>query len=271
MTTAIARPQGEGIHFGQVELDLLATHAGVPWPFPLSIPSFGRIDGERDVLFAAAGQTLRMRGLADEDGPAGAAAELVAALRQYRGTLDLVLVDESGTTGLLAMIYRSSALIFEQPLDGDPAGTVRIRRIASNALVDEMVALVPERAPVKSMPINLPRRVVDDVAELNAIADDRTKQRRFRELVRDSGGDPGALDRLVSALPTLLGRGQLGATRHTCAGDRRQGMELSWLDGPHGRLRVSRTEAGWVSINPLRPAVVRAALADLVAIAREQR
>lgn len=271
MTTALTRPRSDGIHFGQIELDLLATHAGVSWPFPLRIPSFGRIAGEREVLFAAAGHTLRARGLADEDGPAGAAAELLDALRQHRGTVDLVVVAESGATGVLAMVYRSSALIFEQPLDDDPASTVRIRRIPANALVDELFALVPEREPARSMPINLPQRVVDDVAELDRIDDDSTKRRRFRELVRDCGGDPGALDRLVSVLPALTGRGQLGATRRTGGGHRRQGQELSWLDGPHGRLRVSRTDGGWVSINPLRPAVVRAALADLVAIAREQR
>lgn len=271
MTAAVARPQREAIHFGQVELDLLSAHTGVSWPFPLRIPSFGRIAGEREVLFAAAGHTLRLRGLADEDGPAGAAAELVTALRQYRGAVDLVLVDETGATGVLAMAYRSSALIFEQRLDGDPATTVRIRRVASNALVDELLALVPELAPAKSMPINLPRRVIDEVPELNAIDDDRLKQRRFRELVRDCGGDPGALDRLISVLPSLAGRGQLGATRRTSAGDVRRGAELSWLDGPRGRLRVNRTAGGWVSVNPLRPAVVRAALAELVSIAREPR
>ncbi|MDI2031038.1 ESX secretion-associated protein EspG [Saccharopolyspora sp. TS4A08] len=271
MTAATTRPKREGIDFGQVELDLLAAHAGVTWPFPLRIPSFGRIAGERETLFAAAGHTLRLRGLADDDGPAGAATELVTALRQYRGTVDLVLVDETGASAVLAMLYRSSVLVFEQRLDGDPATTVRIRRVAPKALVDELVALVPEHPPAKSMPINLPHRVVDDVAALNEIDDDRLKQRRFRELVRDCGGDPGALDRLVAVLPALTGRGQLGATRRTSRGDERRGAELSWLDGPHGRLRVNRTDGGWVSLNPLRPAVVRAALTDLVSTAREPR
>src|SRR6266540_2738243 len=104
-------PADGTVHFGLIELDLLATHAGVPVPFPLRVPSFGRIAGEREVLLAAAGQTLRMRGLADETGPVGAAAELVTALREHRGTVDLVL---DGTTLVVAMVYRSFALICHQ-------------------------------------------------------------------------------------------------------------------------------------------------------------
>jgi hypothetical protein len=37
--------------FGLVELDLLATYTGATIPFPLEIPSFGRIPDERDELF----------------------------------------------------------------------------------------------------------------------------------------------------------------------------------------------------------------------------
>jgi hypothetical protein len=47
VTAALAREAGIGVHFGLVELDLLAAHAGVRFPFPLRIPEFGRIPGER--------------------------------------------------------------------------------------------------------------------------------------------------------------------------------------------------------------------------------
>jgi hypothetical protein len=258
------------IHFGRVELDLLATHAGVPFPFPLRVPSFGRLAGEREVLLAAAGQTLRMRGLADEDGPAGAAAELVAALRQHRSTVDLVLVDGEGATGIVAVVYRSWALICAQPLNDDPATTVRIRRVSANALADALLGMVPEVAPARSMPITLPDHAVNTATRLiDGVEDDAEKQRLLRDLVRDSGGDPNALDNLAGVLPTLVGRGQLGATRRTERGSVRAGTELSWLDGPHGRIRVDRARNGWLSINPLRQAELRYALDDLASIARK--
>ena len=41
----------------------------MPVPFPLQVPSFGRIPPERDLLLATAGQTLWLRGLADAEGP----------------------------------------------------------------------------------------------------------------------------------------------------------------------------------------------------------
>ncbi|MGI8305645.1 ESX secretion-associated protein EspG [Saccharopolyspora hattusasensis] len=262
----------EGIHFGQIELDLIATHVGVPFPFPLRVPSFGRIAGEREVLLAAAGQTLQARGLADEDGPTGAAAELATALREQRGTVDLVLVDGDGATAIVAMVYRSWALICEQPLDNDPASPVRIRRVVANALTDSLLAMVPDVPAARSMPISLPERAIRTAADLiSAAADDAAKERLLRELVRDCGGDPDVLDHLAGLLPSLTGRGQLGATRRGGDGSVRAGTELSWLDGPRGRVRVNPARNGWVSINPLRGDDLRFALDDLAGIARRPR
>ncbi|MER7011697.1 ESX secretion-associated protein EspG [Saccharopolyspora sp. NPDC000359] len=272
MTTASARRTSTPIHFGQVELDLLATHAGVPMPFPLRVPSFGRIAGEREVLLATAGHTLQLRGFADEDGPAGAAAELVTALRQHRGTVDLVLVGESGVTAVVAVVYRSWALICVQPLDGDPAQPVRMHRVAADSLTDELLALVPDVPPARTMPITLPERAVATAAQLvGEVEDDREKEQRLRELVRDCGGDPGALDELVGLLPVLTGRGQVGATRRDLGTSSRAGAELSWLDGPRGRVRVVPAKHGWVSINPMRQNDVRFAVEDLARTAREPR
>jgi ESAT-6 protein secretion system EspG family protein len=268
--TARVRADDDTVHFGLVELDLLATHAGVPFPFPLRVPSFGRLAGEREVLLAAAGQTLRIRQLADEDGPVGAAAELVAALRQHRSTVDLVLVDTAGATGIVAVVYRSWALICVQPLNNDPATTVGIRRVAANALADALLEMVPEVSPARAMPISLPNHAVQTATRLiDGVEDDTEKEWLLRDLVRDSGGDARALDNLVSLLPTVVGRGQLGATRRTERGSVRAGTELSWLDGPHGRVRVDCTRNGWLSINPLRQADLRYALDDLAAIARK--
>lgn len=243
MTAALAPDTRSGVHFGLVELDLLAAHAGARFPFPLRVPEFGRIAGEREVLLAAAGVTLRVRGLAGERGPLGVAAEVVTALREYRGTVDLVLAGPDPAVGVAAMVYRSWALICTQPLTGDPAANgVLIRRVAQNALADELIAMVPEVAPAQAMPITLPPG-------------------------GDDPADPGLLDELGGLLPELTGRGQLGATRR---GTGRAGTELSWVDGPHGRVRVDRAADGWVSVNPLRQNEIRFALDELAMIARRE-
>lgn len=228
------------LHFGLVELDLLASHVGVRFPYPLRVPEFGRIPGERKVLLAAAGATLRTRGLASEHGPLGVAAEVVTALREYRGTVDLVLAGPGGAVGIMAMVYRSWTLICRQPLTDDPAKTgIWIRRVAQNALTDELIGMVPEVEPATAMPIT----------------------------VAPHEADPDALDELGEVLPEVTGMGELGAIRR---GGGRTGVELSWLDGPRGRVQVNRSEDGWFSVNPLRRREMRYAINDLAMIARKE-
>lgn len=258
----------ESVHFGLLELDLLAAHAGVAFPFPLRVPSFGRIPGEREVLMTAAARTLAARGLADETGTSGTAAEVVGALRQSRGTVHLVLADARGTTGVVAMIHGSSALLCEQPLDRDLTSTVRIRRIEVTAVTDELLAKVPEVTRARSMPITLPAHAVETAAAVTAgIDDDHEKEQRLRDLVRDCGGDPDCLDQLSGLLSAVTGQGQFGATRR----GRRVGSELSWLDGPLGRVRINPGAEGWVSVNPLRRDGLRFALHELAVRARDSR
>lgn len=241
MTAAAVRATGtEGVLFGLVELDLLATHAGTRFPFPLRVGEFGRIERERDVLLAAAGATLRARGLAGDRGPLGIAAEVVTALREYRGAVDLVVVAPGETVGVVAMVYRSWALICRQLMTGDPAvNGVRIRRVAQNAMADELMGMIPEAESAVAMPITVP----------------------------PDGRDPTVFDELGVLIPELTGTGQLGASRR--AGGR-AGLDLSWVDGPRGRVRVNRAEDGWISVNALRPIDMRYALDNLAMIARRE-
>jgi hypothetical protein len=266
----LAEATDDTVYFGLVELDLLATYAGVPFPFPLRVPSCGRIAGEREVLLATAGQTLLVRGLVDETGPVGVAAELVTALRQYRGTVDLVLAGADGATGVVAMIYRSRALLCIQPLNDDPAGTVGIRRVADTAVADGLLRMVPDLAAPITVPITLPAPAVDAAQRLVQDASSAMDyEQQVRDLVRDHGVDPAVLDQLAGLLAPLSGRGQLGATRRASP-NTRAGAELSWLDGPRGRVRVS-TADGWVSVNPLQRAQLRSAFEELATIARRPR
>jgi len=229
------------------------------------------------VLLAAAGQTLRARGLADADGPLGVAADLVTALRDYRGAVDLVLVGRESVIGVVAMVHGSSAVLCVQTTEADAQqpGNVRVRKVGHTAVADELVAMVPEVAAAVSMPITLPPGVVPaagrEQASTAACSDDGTVEQHLRALVHDRGGDPAVLDQLAKLLPTLEGRGQLGATRRDEDEVTRTGTELSWLDGPQGRVTVSRTEDGWVSVNPLRPADLRFALDRFAMTARSSR
>lgn len=262
-----------GTELGLVELDLLCTHAGVAAPFPLQVPSFGRIEGERAVLLAAAGETLRARGLADDDGPLGVAADLVTALRDYRGAVDLVLVGRESVIGVVALVHGSTAVLCVQTteVDAEQPGNVEVRKVAHTALADELAAVVPEVAAAVSMPITLPPGVVAPGDRRPPSPDDGVVEQHLRVLVRDRGGDPSVLDQLAKLLPTLSGRGQLGATRRDENEVTRAGTELSWLDGPQGRVTVSRTDDGWVSVNPLRPADLRFALDRFAMTARSSR
>ncbi|GAB2804758.1 ESX secretion-associated protein EspG [Lentzea nigeriaca] len=135
------------IAFDLVEMDLLATHAGVRWPFPLRVPSFGKLADERAALLAEAGHGLQARGLAEAHGPTGMAAELVTALREHTAVVDLVVPE----TGAVAMVYGADAVVCTQS-----GSTVRATHVEAETLGDELVALIPELRPAQLMPITLP-------------------------------------------------------------------------------------------------------------------
>ncbi len=216
------------VSFDLVEMDLLATHAGVRWPFPLRVPSFGRYASERDELLAEAGQGLLVRGLATEHGPLGMAAELVTALQEYRGAVDLVVVGEGTVTGAVAMVYDDWAVVCHQDLDG--GSTVRATRVGAEELSGELTGLIPEHRAAQFMPATLP---------------------------------PGAgLDQLKDLFP-VRGQGQLGVViRHGGRG------EVSWLDSARGRIRVDAGSDGWVSVNPMRHNELLRAVNEAAAVAR---
>jgi len=135
------------IAFDLVEMDLLATHAGVRWPFPLRVPSFGKRASERADLLAEAGHGLQARGLAEAHGPTGMAGELVTALHEHTAVVDLVVPG----TGAVAMVYGDAALVCTQH-----ESTVRVTHIEAETVGEELVALIPELRPAQLMPITLP-------------------------------------------------------------------------------------------------------------------
>ena len=237
-----------------VEMDLLATHAGVPFPFPLRVPSFGRFTDERDVLLAEAGHALCDRGLATGHGPAGVAADLVTALREHRSTVDLVVVGAGTVTGMVAMVHGDHAMLCRQPLHAERAGTVQVTRVPAAALANEFTGLIPNVSAPRALPITIPPGVVGDAP---------TTRRQARALIRDAGGDEAVVDQLVDLFPALTGRGQFGVTRRGT-----RPLEVSWLDSPRGRVRVSGDDRGWVSVNPLRRSELVRLVRDAATLAR---
>jgi hypothetical protein len=256
--------------FEPVELDLLATHAGVRFPFPLRVPSFGRFADERDALLASAGHTLCARGLATDDGPVGVADELVRALREYRGAVDLVVVGDGVEIGAVAMVYGERAVVCNQSHDGQ---AVQVTVVEATALEDELAGLIPAVRAAVTMPVMLPPGVVDSAMRLLADTPDTTDaddvtRRRVRELVRAYGGDEAVVDRLVQLFPAVTGRGQLGVVRRSGGDAVTRPCEVSWLDSARGRVRVDHGDGGWVSVNPLRHSDLVRVLGEIAAIAR---
>jgi ESAT-6 protein secretion system EspG family protein len=259
--------------FGLVELDLLATYTGATIPFPLKVPSFGRFRGERDELLGAAGATLRHRGLADEDGPTGLAHEVTEALRHRHGTLDLITTGPDGPVGVVAILRRRQrALLCRQPLTDNPTVLVDITSVSAESLVEAVLDHIPDVSAAKIMPLRVPAEAVRDLHTAATAHPDRNAQQLVRHMASRYGCSADDLDTVLRFGASVTGHGQLGATRVTPdRGDVRVGAELSWLDSPTGRVKISTERAGtheWTSINPLRRNEIRTAIADLVALTR---
>ncbi|SFB43582.1 EspG family protein [Amycolatopsis marina] len=267
MTVTFESPVEHRVQFGLPELDAIGAYAGRRPPFPLRVPSFGRIEGERDALLASAIRSLSERGLATTRGPVGIAADLVTALRQHRSTIDLVVVDGSVATGVVAVFHGPGALVCHQPIGGVP-GPVTVLRVTAAALTDELVKQIPRVEAAQAIPITLPPGVVDDATRLQEGPTGAALQQRIRALVRERGGDEAAVDAVVNLLPSVPGRGQLGATVRRAGGAVERPLETSWLDSPKGRVRVDKDPSGWVSINPLRHSELLRALREAAAAAR---
>ncbi|KOX14516.1 cytochrome C biogenesis protein [Saccharothrix sp. NRRL B-16348] len=254
--------------FEPAELDLLATYAGAAFPFPLRVPSVGRFAHERDELLADAAHALRARGLATESEPIGVAAELVTALREHRGAVDLVVIGTEEATGAVAMVYRDRAVVCRQSLHGERGNAVRVTAVPATRLADALAGLIPEVRAASTLPITLPPGVVEGALRVFGDPEgDHAARRHVRDLVRAGGGDESAVDRLVNLFPVVAGRGQLGVVRRTGNAITRP-HEVSWLDSARGRLRVDRGDAGWVSVNPLRHSELVRRLGEAASVAR---
>jgi ESAT-6 protein secretion system EspG family protein len=266
---------GEYLH--PVEVELLCAFAEVLAPFPLEIPSSGETDVERLVLFQGARQLLTERGLADDGGPLGLADDFVYLLGHATGVLDLVLAKERPTLAAVLMNYRDEALLVTQDLEA-PDRMIRMKEL--------LVGLVPALGGSPASPFNLPRQAVEnalrtmlerapqdtgrraDSSDVDSTIEirvpDPLRSEEIDELLSTHGIDERVVRRMVTHLQPALGSGQAGVAKRDNSEDqwRRAGEELRWMDTPRGRLRLAE-DGEWISVNPLPPDELRAALRRL--------
>lgn len=239
------------------EVDLLCVYAEVDPPFPLDVPVSGTSDAERSVVFQAARETLEARGLADEGGPVGIAADFVRYLRDRTGAIDLVLSDGKTSVNAVVLVDGHRALLAVQR-DDDEDRVIRLRELHLDRAVDGLLRLIPEVEQAGSSPITLPVRALR--AAETAMAERVDSGAPFSEndlpdLLERNGVDDQVVRRMIAHLQPVLGQGQLGASRpNGLVGEDREdvryGGELSWIDTPRGRYKVTE-QREWVSANPL--------------------
>jgi hypothetical protein len=268
----------EHVQFGLVEFDLLATFAEVEIPFPLQVPSFGEEPADRDILYATAGETLELRGLADEDGPLDLADTLVNMLANRTGAIDLVVGGQDWQSGAVALVDARDSLLCLQRFNDEERDLIEVYHVPTDSLAAELVYLVPGCRPGPAIPLRLPLRgikaaqgVLDSAEDGSDPGDEETIERRLRAALRDGGIDATATGKLVSVLHPLECYGQMGVTRPDAdRQDVRVGAELSWIDTPRGRYSISATEEGdgWVSVNPLHQDDLLGAVRGFVSTAR---
>lgn len=269
----------EHAHFGLVEMDLLANYAGAEIPFPLQVPSFGQVQPERDLLLAAACETLQVRGLADDDGPLELADQLAALLGNRTGAVDLVIGGPDWNSGAVALVGPTYSVLCLQRFNDEERDLVETYAVATDTLDIELARLLPTLPGGHSIPIRLPVRAVRAAQQVLLDAegersDPDSVQHRLQTTLTEYGVPSAATGKLATVLHPLTGYGQMGATRPGRDGEHaRVGAELSWIDTESGRMTVSTAsgadgDEGWVSINPLHPDELLSGVRRLVADAR---
>jgi hypothetical protein len=245
------------------EVDLLCVHAEVEPPFPLEIPSTGTSEAERSVVFQGARESLELRGLADANGPAGIADELVRLLRHRTGALDLVVFGESGALRATLLVGPAPHALLAVQRDGDEEGAVRLRSVPVDRSADALVALVPDVDAASASPFALPVRALRAAEEVIAdrvAAGEPVREDDLLDLLERGGLNDRATRRMIACLQPVQGQGQLGGSRpNGLRGDDedhvRFGAELAWVDTPRGRFRLAEEPgadgSGWISVNPL--------------------
>ncbi|MGQ0838251.1 ESX secretion-associated protein EspG [Actinokineospora sp.] len=241
------------------EVDLLCTFAEIAPPFPLTVHPHGATAAERRALFRTARAELAAKGLADQRGPRGVAADFVHLLRDSVGALDIVVARRDHVRGALVLAQRGEALLVSQDTSG-PDGHVHLLAVSVRDAIEHLLHLVPALDAALAAPFSVPRSALDRIHRdvLAATGPDGSPRRltgdEFERLLRAHGLDDQLARRMVTHLQPVLGNGQAGvAVRRGYADEwTRSGEELRWLDTARGRFRLAGgTLTDWMSVNPM--------------------
>ncbi|OLF15619.1 ESX secretion-associated protein EspG [Actinophytocola xanthii] len=251
------------------EADLLCAAANCPPPFPLRVPDHGRTVNERRSVLRAAGERLAARGLADERGPLDVAEAFAHLLQDSTLALDVQLSVGTDVFAVVLLARRDVAVLTTQRLTGgDP--TLRMAELSLDDAVGELLAGIPAHPAALTAPFSLPSGAIGRLyRELRSRGDIGPAE--WEELLAAHGVTDRLARRLVTHLQPVLGNGNAGlATRGGYAGAwRRTGPELRWLDTERGRFQLVPADDGeWLSVNPMHPPDLAAALRGLVGALR---
>ncbi|GAA2659976.1 MULTISPECIES: ESX secretion-associated protein EspG [Actinosynnema] len=226
------------------ELRLLCEFAERPWPLPLTEPSSGAGHLGRPLENYNAARALESRGLADERGPLGAAADVVAALRE--GILAHLVLGGPVPVAASVLRHRGACVVLVQR-----ASWIEVLGVARDPLPNTLLSLIPKVDAASTLPMSLPREAVDAVKCLR-------EQHLIERVLADHGVGPAAQQHWVTALHPVLSNGQFGT---------RPDNEVRWVDSGLGRLRLTESD-GWISANPMTEGALRSSFREILHRAR---
>jgi hypothetical protein len=251
------------------EADLLCAAANCPPPHPLRVPDHGRSVRERRTLLRAAGERLAARGLADERGPLGVAEAFAFLLQDATLALDVQISVGPDVVAAVLLARHDLAVLTTQRLTGDDPA-LYLAELSLDDAVDELLAVIPAHPAALTSPFSLPSGAIGRLyRQLRSRPDIGPGE--WDELLAAHGVTDRLARRLVTHLQPVLGNGNAGlATRGGYAGTwRRAGGEVRWLDTDRGRFQLLPAEDGeWMSVNPMHPADLSAALRGLAGTLR---
>ncbi|MFC5286797.1 ESX secretion-associated protein EspG [Actinokineospora guangxiensis] len=236
----------------QLALDFLWEALGAgELPYPLQVRSHGETVDERASLRARMHAELAARGLIDRYGRVEAHVEdWLGVLARPDLAIDALFMPELPGRAVAVFAAASGAAGVVATQSGDD---LHLRRVRGDALVSEVVALMPPAPRGAEASISLP---ADEFAAITP-----------RSVRGAADGDPRAAAARLVGLPNLRG-GQFGVTARD-AGGRRRAPVLSWFDKPNGRYLASssrgRDGRDWVTVAPADAQTLRHRLGQLVA------
>lgn len=247
-------------------------------PYPLRVPSHGETMDGRLMLRAEVGKLMVADGVKDRRGAIEPALEhWLHVLATATRSVDAIHSPGSGEEPVLALAASDGET---GVLAVQSAAGVRLRPIYPDALVSEVISLLPacERGTHRAitLPLDDALRTPPARVKVSASARDDEPRTRFglrrsarsnRSLADRSAGDQREDYALLAAQPRLRG-GQLAANSRDEVRRKHRSSVLAWFDTVTGRyLNIARSGDGgheWITVAPADTKTLRTRLSELL-------